>query len=96
MEDYFRPIHEPARLIYDVIQKESLLRKNKKVDDWIIDERESVWRAARDFAQKNGLRVLTMSEIEKAENQAVGHVDYGAKWAYGIVELLKMSLKKTV
>ncbi|KKK68733.1 hypothetical protein LCGC14_2941100 [marine sediment metagenome] len=28
-------------------------------------------------------------EIQQAENLAYGHIDYGAKWAYGIVNIMR-------
>ncbi|WP_157638500.1 hypothetical protein [Burkholderia ubonensis] len=39
-------------------------------------------------AQKFGLRAPSMDEIVSAERYAMGSIDYGAKWAYGIVEAM--------
>jgi hypothetical protein len=49
----------------------------------------AVWRAAREYSEKHGLRVPTMEEIERAETSAYGHVDYGAKWAYGVARHMR-------
>lgn len=87
MSDLFRPHHEPARTIYDAFQEEAKKRKDHK--DWIERERQRVWTTARDCAQMYGLKVLTIEEIQRAENLACGHVDYGAKWSYGVVALMK-------
>lgn len=90
MTDVFRPHCDPARTIYDAFQVEASKRKGVDVDDWILAERKAVWTAARDYAQQHGLRVPTMAEVEAAEDQACGHTDYGSKWAYGVVEKMRM------
>ncbi len=85
--EIFRPQHQPARAIYDAFQEAAKDRKHS-VEAWIKRERLAVWRAARDYAQQHGVRVPTLEQVEAAERQAYGHVDYGAKWAYGVAELL--------
>lgn len=84
MHDVFRPSREPARTIYDAFQAEAKKRKGRSVNEWIEAERQAVWRAARDYAQQRGLRILSLEEVTMAENYAMGHVDYGAKWAYQV------------
>lgn len=91
MHDVFRPRHEPARSIYDAFQAEASKRKGRGVDDWMTAERDTVFREAAHQAQKLGLRVPTMDEVIRAERYASGSVDYGAKWAYGIVEAMRKS-----
>jgi len=88
MKDVFRPHQEPARSIYDAFQEEAEKREGRSIEAWQTAEKKTVWQAARDAAQQRGLRVPTMEEIERAESSACGHVDYGAKWAYGIVEAM--------
>lgn len=85
----FKPRVEPAGAIYDAILKEAKKRKSKKCQQWIEDERENVWRFARDYAQKHGLPVPTLAEIEREERNACGHCDYAAKWAIGVHFLLR-------
>ena len=86
-KDPFQPRHEPARTIYDAFQDEATKRPGRK--DWVKAERERVWSVARDYAQQHGLPVPTLAEVERAEQSACGHVDYGSKWAYGVAELLR-------
>jgi hypothetical protein len=88
-DDFFRPRHEPARTIYDAFQAEAAKRHGRTVPQWLQAEREAVWSRARDAAQQMGLRVPTMDDVERAERQASGHCDYGAKWAYGVVECMR-------
>jgi len=59
--------------------------------EWNKAEIGVVWAVARDYAQKNGLRVPTLKEIEETEVQASGHCDYGTKWAFGVRDLLERS-----
>ncbi len=86
--DVFRPDHEPARTFYDALIQESKKRDGRNLQEWIDAERQVMWGIARDYAQQNYLQVPTLAEIKREENGACGHVDYAAKWAYGIVRLL--------
>lgn len=90
MSDIFRPHTEPARTLYDAFQEEAAKRKGRSVEEWLDAEMQAVWAAARDYAQQHGLRVVRLSEVADARSSASGHVDYGAKWAYGIAERMKI------
>lgn len=87
--DIFRPGHDPARLLYDAFQGEAQLRRGRDVDEWMAAERRAVWATARDYAQQQGLPIPSLAQVELKEQVAVGHTDFGAKWAYGVAELLK-------
>ena len=84
MSDIFRPFHEPSRTLYDALQKEASKREGRTVQEWQIAERSVMYQTAHDYAIRRGLRIPPIEDIEKAERMASGHVDYGAKWAYGI------------
>ncbi|MGA3979492.1 hypothetical protein ACI2UK_27025 [Ralstonia nicotianae] len=51
-------------------------------------ERDVVFRESVHQAQRMGLRAPSMDEVVRAERYAMGSVDYGAKWAYAIVEVM--------
>jgi hypothetical protein len=89
MQDVFRPHTDPARRIYDAFQAEAEKRATRQGDEWIAAERLAVWHAARDYAQQHGLRIPTIDEVACAENNAMGHCDYGAKWAYRVAEYMR-------
>lgn len=89
MIDIFRPRHAPAQNIYDAFQREAELRRGRTIDDWIQAERNAVYHAAVEQAQKHNLRIPTMEDVVGAENQAMGHTDYGAQWAYRVVEKMR-------
>lgn len=86
--DVFRPHNEPARGLYDAFQAEAKNRKGRSVEVWTEAEAQAVWRTARDYAQQHGIEVPTMELIKRKERYARGSIDYGAKWAYGVAELL--------
>lgn len=86
--DVFRPRTGPAQAIYDAFRLEAQKRSGRAFEAWVAAERQAVWSAARDAAQQAGLPVPTMEEVERAEVMAQGHVDYGSKWAYGVVEAM--------
>ena len=89
MQDIFEPRHEPARSIYRAFQTEATKRKGRSIDEWLAAERDAVFREATHQAQRLGLRVPTMDEVVSAERYAAGSVDYGAKWAYCVVEAMR-------
>jgi hypothetical protein len=89
MRDIFEPRHEPARSIYLAFQDEATKRKERSIDEWLTAERDAVFRESVHQAQKLGLRVPAMDEIVSAERYATGSVDYGAKWAYCIVNAMR-------
>jgi hypothetical protein len=88
-KDVFEPRHEPARSLYLAFQTEASNRKERSVDEWMAAERNAVFREANHQAQMLGLRIPTMDEVISAERYAVGSVDYGATWAYRIVEVMQ-------
>lgn len=87
--DPFRPRAEPAATIYDAFQEEATKRKGRKFEEWSAAEIEAVLRCAILQAKKHGLRPPTMEEVNRAERYARGSVDYGAKWAFVIVETMR-------
>ncbi len=87
--DPFRPRVEPAGAIYDAFQDEAAKRKGRKFEEWAAAEIEAVLRCATEQAQKHGLRAPTRDESHRAERYARGSVDYGAKWAFGVVETMR-------
>lgn len=94
--DIFRPHSEPARTIYDAFQAEAEKRHVRTAEQWRKAELETVWRVARDHAQQYGLRVLTLDEVERAEQYAMGSVDYGATWAYRVCRAMTLASKPAV
>ena len=76
-------------LLYDAFQKEARKRRSRSTEEWMLLECLAVWEAARDYAQQHGLRVLTLNEVKQEEGPARGHIDYGAKWAYGVARSME-------
>ncbi|WP_018234425.1 hypothetical protein [Thioalkalivibrio thiocyanodenitrificans] len=89
MRDIFRPLQDPARTIYDAFQAEAANRDGRSVEQWIAAEAKAVLDAATQAAQRLGLRAPTPEEVEHASILARGHVDYGAKWAYGVARTME-------
>lgn len=87
--DVFRPRQEPARSIYDAFQAEAALRPGRSVEEWCQAERLAVWRAARDYAQAHELTAPSLAQVERAEQYALGGVDYGLQWALQVSKAMK-------
>ncbi|MCW0399330.1 hypothetical protein NB700_001886 [Xanthomonas sacchari] len=87
--DPFRPRSEPATSIYDAFQAEAAKRKSRSVEEWIAAEREAVYRAATVAFKDAGLPAPTLEEVESAERYACGSIDYGSKWSYTLISLVR-------
>ena len=88
MRDIFQPTVEPARSIYRAFQEEAKNRKGRSVEEWMAAELGAVHRESVHQAQALGLRVPTVDEVKDAERYAMGSADYGAKWAYRVVDAM--------
>ena len=93
--DSFAPGHEPARTIYSALIKEQEKREEHGYPLWIEKEREVVFQTAKALAPIMGLRAPTLEEVITAENMACGHVDYPAKFAYGVTDAMRRTNKET-
>ena len=85
MNDHLQPL-QPAKMIHDAFQKEVKKRDGRSMEEWIAAERQVMWLVARSWSLLYGYSVLSLEDIEEAENYGLGHVDYGAKVAYKIAE----------
>jgi len=88
IRDPFRPIREPARSIYDALLREATHRRERSVAEWLAAERGAVHRESILQAQRLGLHVPTIAEVELAERLATGHSDFAAKWAQGVAQAM--------
>lgn len=93
LRDVFRPRTDPARAIYDAFQDEAEHRKGRTVEQWLAAEIDAVHREATRQAEKFGLAAPTTEMVRSAEVYASGSVDYGAKWAYTLVEAMHRASK---
>jgi len=91
MKDIFQPRSEPAKSIYEAFQIEAAMRNDRSLDEWQLAERNAVQREAAMQAHKLGLRVPTMEQVERAERYAFGSIDYGCKWALGVVNAMRQN-----
>lgn len=89
MKDIFRPRVEPNRSIYDAFQSEAAKRDGREAEEWQYKELIAVYTMACTQATLLHLQEPTLDEVRKAELQASGHTDYGAKWACGVAEAMK-------
>ncbi|MCO3748727.1 hypothetical protein FA132_25745 [Pseudomonas aeruginosa] len=89
MRDLFQPTVEPARSIYAAFQAEARNRSGRSVEEWMAAELNAVHRESVYQAQALGLRAPSRAEVESAERYARGSADYGAKWAYRVVDAMR-------
>lgn len=75
------------KLIQSALENAARLRPER--DDWIEQERLAVAIIANQWAAAHGVsRRVTVDEVEHVEHMALGHVDYAAKLALYVAELL--------
>ena len=84
----FRPRLDPARALYDAFQAEARHRSHWSFEEWEQAEIDVMFHEARRQAHAHGLRAPLREEIQGAELSARGSADYGAKWAYRIVDAM--------
>ena len=81
--------NEPARAIYNALVAEQKRRGGGIA--WVVNERMAVWEASKTAAMRLGVTPLHLHDIVAAENAAIGHTDYTAKFALGVAEALMNS-----
>lgn len=59
------------------------------VEELQVAELNAVHRVATVQAQILGLNEPTLEQVENAERDASGSIDYGLKWALGVVSAMK-------
>jgi len=54
---------------------------------WVLYERETMLWAVNDLRQASGFEPVSIDSIARAEQMAVGHVDYGTKFPLYCAEI---------
>lgn len=68
--------------------KEAMGKRHAR-EDWEAFERQTVAMAANAWAQAHGYeRRVTVEDVERIEQGAVGHVDYASKLALYVAEFV--------
>jgi len=93
--DPFRPRCKIAQVIYDAFALEASNRSSSEGISWLQAEQEAVLRAAQSYAHKHALYVPDLADIQRAEQLASGHCDYGAKWATAVAETMLSNAPRT-
>jgi hypothetical protein len=88
-DDFFRPSSDPARAIYDAFVQEATKRRSVPLAVWCEREIDVVHATATAMASTLNLRAPTRDEVVSAEIYARGSADYGAKWAYQVVNRMR-------
>lgn len=57
--------------------------------DWVLAERTAMWKAVNRYRERLGKTTVTLEEVGRRERLAVGHSDYGTKYALYCTELVE-------
>lgn len=88
MSDLLRPQNKEVAFIYDALSYEMKFRDSRDFEVWVKKERIAVFNAVNKLAEKLGVNLLTIDEVKRAENCAMGHSDYTRKFANGSYDIL--------
>jgi hypothetical protein len=71
----------------ELLAREAEKRRTKSAAQWIADERQAMCDAVNSIRLLRGKPLVTLADVERVERQAVGHSDYGHKFALYCAEL---------
>lgn len=71
----------PAARIQEAFELEAKLRDGRTPAEWQNAELMVVWRATNEERTRLCKGPVSLVDVEKAERQACGHIDYSLKWA---------------
>lgn len=86
--DIFSPCRPIAQAIYDAFQSEASHRDGREWPDWERMEMEAVHAEVNRQRALLGKPPVSLESVQRVDAQACGHVDYGARLAYGCEELV--------
>lgn len=87
--DPYRPRFHPERSLYDAYVAEAAKRGDRLPKESLEREIEAVTAAAKVNARRLGLIVPSKEQVAKAGRLAMGHTDYGARWARHVVRIMR-------
>jgi hypothetical protein len=70
------------------LDAETLLRKNRTLDVWILEERVCVQREVNRLRALRERTPVSLADVERAERLALGHSDYVRKYAHAAADLV--------
>ena len=84
-----RALYEQMHAVLVAAQAERPQRQAMVGDEpeWVRYERDTMWQAVNAARADHGLPPALLTDILRAENSAVGHSDYTAKYALYCAEL---------
>lgn len=77
------------RELEDLLITEAKKRYTKSVEQWIEDERTVMLEAVNKRRTVAGKLPVSRSDVERVERSAVGHSDYGHKFAIYCADLVE-------
>lgn len=77
--------YELHQLLCDEAEK----RDDRGFDAWVLAEREAMCDAVNKYRARLGKNPITIEDVARVEQMAVGHTDYGTKYALYCTELVE-------
>lgn len=73
--------------LHELLCSEAEKRNERK--DWQREEREAMLEAVNGYRSRFGKSPVVMADVQRVEQMAVGHIDYGTKFALYCAELVQ-------
>lgn len=82
------PYKEVFETILAKLSAETLLREERTIDTWILEERGCVRREVNRLRALLKRPPISSADVERAERLALGHSDYVRKYAHAAADLV--------
>lgn len=76
-------------VFHELLCEEADQRDSRSLEEWQRLERETMWNFVNEQRAERGKPPLPLEEVQWAEQKALGHSDYGTKFALYCVELVE-------
>lgn len=93
---YSRHVHfrnKRHESLYNRLCAEQKLRDQHSTSEdpcaWILKEREAMWTEVNKHRNEMGKEALSLEDVERVEQMAVGHFDYTQKFSLYCTELVE-------
>ena len=81
----YKPVFDAIR---EALNAETVHRKGRSLEAWILAERECVQREVNRQRGQLAYDPVDIAVVERAERMAVGHSDYISKYAHTAADLV--------
>jgi hypothetical protein len=76
-------------VFHELLCEEAKERDKRSIDEWPRLEREAMWKMVNEERANRSKEALPVEDVQRVEQMALGHTDYGTKYALYCTELVE-------